>query len=50
MRAYLEKKNPPLPAELKAAGSSKKGIEKAVRDLLSFVILVVTPIERPLAE
>jgi hypothetical protein len=62
-----------IPAELKAAGSGKKGIEKAVeicgqlldaalaerkagrneeavRDLLSFVILVVTPIERPLAE
>jgi hypothetical protein len=58
-----------IPAELKAPGSQKKGIEKAteicgqlldaamaerkagrneeaVRDLLSFVILVVTPIER----
>jgi hypothetical protein len=58
-----------VPAELKAAGSDKRGIEKAVeicsqlldtalaerkagrneeavRDLLSFVILVVTPIER----
>lgn len=61
-----------IPAELKEAGSDKRGIEKAteicgqlldaalaerkagrdeeaVRDLLSFVILVVTPIERPLA-
>jgi len=34
-----------IPAELKAPGSGKKGIEKAVRDLLSFVILVVTPLE-----
>jgi len=63
-----------IPAELKAPGSGKKGIEKAVeicgrlldaalaerkagrneeavRDLLSFVILVVTPVEaRPPAE
>ena len=58
-----------IPAELKAAGSDKKGVDKAteicgklldaalaerkagrddeaVRDLLSFVILVVTPMER----
>jgi hypothetical protein len=62
-----------IPAELKAAASERKGIDKAteicgklldaalaersagwneeaVRDLLSFVILVITPIERPLAE